>query len=282
MSGGLSAFSVYVEGLDHPEGVAVGPSGDLYAGGEAGQVYHVDRQTRKVEQLAGTGGFILGITLDADENVYACDPGRRQVVRVDARTRAVEVFCDGAPGRPLVNPNWSAFDDAGNLYLTDSGSWHGDDGCILRANRAGNAEVWSTEPSNFPNGCCLDADGSSLLVLESCTPALVRLPILPDGTAGARELVTMLPGTVPDGVSLDRAGTAYVCCYRPDRILTVSAEGEVAILADDPEGTLLSAPTNSAWMGPSADTLVCGNLGRWHLSAARLDAVGLPLRYPRG
>jgi gluconolactonase len=34
----LEAFTTLVTGLDHPEGVAWGPDGRVYAGGEAGQI----------------------------------------------------------------------------------------------------------------------------------------------------------------------------------------------------------------------------------------------------
>jgi gluconolactonase len=37
----LGEFSVAAEGLDHPEGLCVDAGGELYAGGEAGQVYRV-------------------------------------------------------------------------------------------------------------------------------------------------------------------------------------------------------------------------------------------------
>jgi gluconolactonase len=281
MSVGLEGFRVLVEGLDHPEGVAIGPSGDIYAGGEAGQVYRIDHHSLALREVASSGGFMLGVTVDGDENVYCCDIKRREVVRVDGDSGELDVYSNGMASRHMVNPNWSAFDDAGVLYVTDSGTWHGDDGCIFRVLPGGTTELWSQASTNFPNGCCLTGDGRALLVLESCTPALVRSPVLDDGSAGEREVVAMLPGTVPDGVSLDVDGTAYVCCYRPDRILTVTTYGEVATLADDPEGTLLSAPTNSVWTGPDARLFVCGNLGRWHLSAAELGASGLALRYPQ-
>ena len=47
--------SVFVEGLDHPEGIAWGLDGHAYAGGEAGQVYRIDVERREVVQFADTG-----------------------------------------------------------------------------------------------------------------------------------------------------------------------------------------------------------------------------------
>src|SRR5918911_692977 len=92
----LADLRTVAEGLDHPEGVATGPDGLLYAGGEAGQVYRIDPEARAAEQIADTGGFVLGLCHDAAGTIYACDTGR--VVRVDAGSGAVDTFCDGAGG----------------------------------------------------------------------------------------------------------------------------------------------------------------------------------------
>jgi len=43
-------FEVFATGVDHPECVAFDREGNLWAGGEAGQVYRIDRQS-KVEQI---------------------------------------------------------------------------------------------------------------------------------------------------------------------------------------------------------------------------------------
>ncbi|HVE92687.1 MAG TPA: SMP-30/gluconolactonase/LRE family protein [Actinomycetota bacterium] len=269
---------VLVEGLDHPEGVAVAGDGSLWAGGEAGQLYRIAEAS--AEQVATTGGFLLGLAVDGSGSVFACDVAARQVARIEPESGRVEVHSRGTPQRPMVNPNWPVFDGAGNLYVTDSGRWKGNDGCIFRIDASGVTTVWSEASTNFPNGACLDASGKWLLVLESLPPALVRIRISDDGTAGEREVVAELRGTVPDGVCLDEDGLAYVCCYRPDRILTVDPDGGVDVFADDPEGTILSAPTNGVFCGNDLRTLVTGNLGRWHLTACEPGPRGLPLRYP--
>ncbi|MFN2609698.1 MAG: SMP-30/gluconolactonase/LRE family protein [Actinomycetota bacterium] len=274
-------FSVLVEGLDHPEGVCVDASGRLFAGGEAGQVYRIDVDEPNVAQVASTGGFMLGLCADAGGILYCCDVGRRQMLKVDPESGSVEVYSSGTNDRKMVNPNWPAFDETGNLYVTDSGTWKGDDGCIFRIDAAGTTSVWSEASTNFPNGSCLSVDGKSLLVLESCTPGLVRIPIQQDGSAGEREVIAELPGSVPDGIALDVNGNAYVCCYRPDRIYRVSAVGEVEIVAEDAEGTLLSAPTNGVFIGDDRRRFVTGNLGRWHLSVCDWGVEGLALRYPK-
>lgn len=274
----MSQLSVLAEGLDHPEGVTVTADGDLFAGGEAGQVYGVDPETGSVVEVASTGGFLLGLCADGEGRLYCCDVKRREVLRIDPATGKAEVYSSGTAVREMVNPNWPVFDDKGNLYVTDSGTWKGNDGCIFRVDPDERTEVWTEASTNFPNGACLDLDEKSLLVLESCTPALVRIAL---DHPEKREVVAELPGTVPDGVAIDTEGNAYVCCYRPDRILRVTPAGDVVTLADDPEGTLLSAPTNGVWIGPDLRTFVTGNLGRWHLTKCDWGSTGVPLKYPR-
>ena len=276
----LDMFRTYADGLDHPEGVAVGPDGTVYAGGEAGQVYRVSADGR-VEEVANTGGFLLGLAVDADGFVYVCDTGRREVSRVDPRTGDVACYSAGAPNAPFRNPNWPVFDDAGNLYVTDSGEWDNDDGHIVVIRPGGKTEVWSRALSRFPNGACLTADGDALLVIESRAPGVSRIPILPDGSAGEPTVVCELPGSVPDGIAIDASGACYVACYRPDRIYRISPTGEIEVFAEDPQGTVLAAPTNAVFVGPQLRTLVVGSLGRWHLAACDLDQPGVALRYPR-
>ena len=277
-SRGLAPLSVLVEGLDHPECVATSPEGVLHAGGEGGQIYRVDVESRTVREVANTGGFVLGVSFDGNGRLYACDIIRNELLRIDVERGSTEVYSRGTEERRLVNPNLAAFDKSGNCYLTSSGTWHGNDGCIFRIDPSGTTTLWTDEASEFPNGCCIDGD--SLLVAESTAPAVTRFQIEPDGSAGRRQVVADLPGSVPDGVAVDVEGTIYVCCYRPDRVYTVTSSGTVSVLADDPEGTLLAAPANCAWIGAHRELFVCANLGRWHLTAGVVGAPGRPLPLP--
>ena len=40
----------FLSGLDHPEGIAWGLNGKIYAGGEAGQIYEISFQEKSMKQ----------------------------------------------------------------------------------------------------------------------------------------------------------------------------------------------------------------------------------------
>ncbi|HET7235273.1 MAG TPA: SMP-30/gluconolactonase/LRE family protein [Actinomycetota bacterium] len=270
----LDAFETLATGLDHPEGVTAGPDGTLYAGGEAGQVYRIG-EGGSVEELASTGGFLYGVTLDGDGNVYACDYGNASVARIaDGES---STYSAGTPERPMRVPNFAAFDDAGNLYVTDSGEWGDDDGLVYRVAPGGGTTVWSEAVPRFPNGCCLTAEGDALLVVESRGRAVMRVPIAEDGGAGAPELVADLTGAQPDGIAMAEDGTMFVGCYRPDRIFRLEPDGRAEVWADDPDGVVLNQPANVAFLG---ERIVVSSLGGWSLVGAPAGTRGLRLRYP--
>jgi gluconolactonase len=274
----LDDFETLATGLDHPEGVAVGPDGSLFAGGEAGQIYRVG-VGGAVDEIASTGGFIYGLVVDGSGDVFGCDFGKAAVVRVSA-TGEVATYSNGTAGRPMRVPNFAAFDDGGNLYVTDSGEWGDDDGIVYRIAPGGATEVWTEATPRFPNGCCLTAGGEALLVVESHGRAVVRVPIEDDGRAGRPEPVVDLTGSQPDGIALAEDGTMFVGCYRPDRIYRIPPGGAVEVFADDPDGVVLNQPANVAFSGPNLDRLVVSSLGGWSLVAAPAGVRGLPLRYP--
>ncbi len=272
--------SVLVDGLDHAEGIAWGLDGYAYAGGEAGQVYRIDVERQEFVQFADTGGFMLGMALDAHHNIYACDAGNKAVMKI-TQGGVVSVYSSGTEDEPFRVPNYPAFDAEGNLYVCDSGDWHADDGMVYRIKPGGEAEVWDRRPKEFPNGLCMGPGGEDVYVAMSVNPPRVdRIRIEADGSPGRIETVAEFPWTVPDGVAFDVEGNLYVSMYRPDVIYRRTPDGQIDILAEDFEGTLMAAPTNIAFCGRNRDVLLSTNLGRWHITRYDAGVAGHPLNYP--
>jgi gluconolactonase len=259
-----------VDGLDHPEGVCWDPlAGVVWAGGEAGQVYRVDLDDRTAEEVARAPGFLLGLAVDGRGRVLLCCRDARSLCVLE--DGAVTKLRDG-----FAFPNYPAFAPDGTLYVSDSGSWGANDGRVFRLSADGELETFSTALTDFPNGCAVTADGKWLWIVESHRPTVNRFDL---ETAEVEEIVR-LDGTVPDGVAFTAEGEVLISCYRPDRIVHLDAAGRAEVLAEDPQGTLLAAPTNIAFAGPNLDRLVCANLGRWHLALVESDLRGAPLHYP--
>ena len=277
----IDKISIYVEGLDHAEGIAWGMDGYIYAGSEIGQLYRINTVKPEVKVFANTGGFLLGIALDGYNNIYVCDAGHAVVQKVNTKG-LVRTYAAGCLNEPFIMPNYLVFDRQGNMYVCDSGKWKEDNGKIYKISPTGECEVWCRKLKEFPNGLCLDAEGKCLYAAMSLNPPRVsRIAINPDGSAGLVETVVDLPKTVPDGLAFDIKNNLYISCYRPDAIYRYTNKNKLEVLAEDYEGTLMSAPTNIAFCGEERNILLSTNLGRWHLTRYQLDVVGMHLNYPK-
>jgi gluconolactonase len=267
--------------FDHPEAVAWGPDGRAYAGGEAGQLYRYALDGSGIEEFARVeGGFIQGLAHDADGNTFACDAPTACVYRITPGGE-ISIYAAGNADKKMRMPNYPVFDDGGNLYVSDSGTWGARDGFIWKIAPGGDAEVWDRQANGFTNGMCLSSDGKWLYVAESSPPLISRVEIRDDGSAGRREVVIELPRQVPDGLAFDVEGSLYISLYNPNIIYRLGPDGELVTLYDDWEQLMLVAPTNIAFGGPDLKTLIIASICGWAVHTAPVRVAGLPLRYPK-
>lgn len=268
---------IFADGLDHPEGVAFHKDGSLWAGGEAGQIYRITPDGQ-VEEVANTGGFILGLAFSPGcEWLAICDLGKKCVWKLVMSSMELSLFADGADGHRFNIPNYAVFDESGHLYVTESGAFREVNGKILKFTPSGHGSIWYDEPLNFANGMALAPDGRSLLIVTSFLPGVEQIFIQEDGSAGKRRVYCTLPETVPDGLAFDAHGNLYVSCYAPNAIFRVSPERQVTTLINDWEAHTLANPTNIAFGGPDFDQIYSANLGRWHITRINASIKGLPL-----
>ncbi len=272
----IEACGILVDGtlsdprLDHPECVVVGPDGAVWCGGERGQVYRVEPDGSGFREVACTGGFSLGMAFGPDGALYVCDLQSASVLRVDVESGTFTTFATGTPERPFVTPNYPAFDAAGRLYVSDSGSADAAGPGIYRFAPDGTGELWHAGPLHFANGLALAPDGRAIYVAETFAQTITRIEIAADGSAGASSRVARVEA-LPDGIALDADGTIYVGCYEPSQVLRIDPDGAVRTLVHDPTAHTLCHPTNVALLG---DTLLTANLGRWHITSLHLERQG--------
>jgi gluconolactonase len=275
---GLEKLDFIAGGVDHAEGLTVTPDGTLYAGGEAGQVYRFEGDQAII--VADSKGFMLGLTSDAENRVYAIDNFHKCIWRYDPKTEDFSKWLTGPANKPLNIPNWGSFGPDGSYYLTDSGDWEKSDGLIWVKRRGEDIKIFHEGAKHFPNGCVVSRDGKKLYYVESIPSSICEIDINPDGTAGERRSIFNLGLLVPDGIKEADDGALIVSFYSPNLIARWSKADGFKVLASDPQAFFLAAPTNFDFMGPNRDTMVFASLARWNLSRGNLGIKGAPAHFP--
>jgi gluconolactonase len=238
----------------------------------------VDPFDGTVDVVAETGAFLLGIAFDGDGACYACDMSGR-ILRVDPRG-PVDVFAEAVEGRRLRTPNFPAFTSDGTLWFSDSGSaWNADDGALIRVPRASDPELASDEPRLFPNGIAIPSDESSLYLVESRRPGIVKFELV-DGVLGQMTEALRMHHVVPDGLAFAADGTLYISCWRPDRVYLWREGASSEVFLDDPTAEYLNTPTNLCFGGDDFRRLYFASLGGWTITQIDVPHVGQRLAHP--
>ena len=266
---------VYSAGLDHPECVAIDPDGRVWAGGEAGQIYVIDPQTRQPEVICQLKAMAAGLAFDRHGYCYVCSQDNT-IARV-CSSGEWEVFCDSVEGRPLRGPNFPAFGPDGSLYVSGSGDYPGPTGEIYRIDSTGEARVFHSGPFHYANGLAIDSSAEYLYVAQTATDDVVRIPL--EGSAGAPQQVcppgALLP--MPDGLAFDAEQNLYVTSFGASALERIRPDGQIELVARDDRGLTMNRVTNCAFGGPGLEQLFLANLGGWHISVMTPDIPGQPL-----
>lgn len=262
--------------LRHPEGVAVDGEGNIWCGGEEGEIYRIKHDGSDIELVASTGGFTLGLAFDANGNLYTCDMKHAAVFRLNTATGHLEPFAEGGADRGIRIPNFPVVDEARScLYVSDSYDMEQPGPGVWRFDlNTGEGDLWYEQPMTFANGMALSPERDFLYVAETFARRLLRVPIREDGSAGEAEVFVRSIERLPDGLAFDTEANLYVSCYEPSRVYKISPDRQICLLVDDPEAHTLCHPTNCAFRGKD---LLTSNLGRWHITRIDVGLEGLPL-----
>jgi gluconolactonase len=270
----IESFEIYVKGLDHPECCAFDHEGNLWAGGEAGQISRIDRK-RQVEEVAQLGGFCAGIAFSPDQVLFVCNPALG-IVRVERNGRHA-VFAEACAGHRIRESNFPVFERSGRLYATDSVECKGTVGRLMRFDPDGTG-IDVAGGFGYANGLALPQDEKAIYMVESDSDSIYRIELLNEGTcSGSIEVYAKNIGHLPDGLCLDAEGNLLVTSYGSNEILSVDPQGRVSLVAHDPIGVMLGNPTNVTFGGDNYDEIYVANLGRWAITRACLGRKGMPL-----
>jgi sugar lactone lactonase YvrE len=247
-----TVYSFDANSGEYLEGLAIDKVGNVYVGlAFLGQVWKFAPDgtpslfaTLDIGQSGA--GAIIGLAVDAEGDLYVCD------VSDVAETHGIwKVSRDGTPTLfaalpPQTNPfngitgfgfpNGLAFDEEGNLYVTDSYL-----AAIWKITKNGKATLWLQDPLlNLLNGFGangVEFDRGSMFISNTDLGLIVRVEKPEDRKPPRAELFVQDPTLIgADGIAFDEMHNLYVAVDRQNTLIRISPEGTLTTLATASDG----------------------------------------------
>jgi sugar lactone lactonase YvrE len=278
-----------------PEGLAIDARGRIFAAlSDTGEILRLDDHGGYTHVATvpstdlGRAGHTWGLEFDSRGYLYAayvwtskfydesdplhlaCRDSTDQytgIYRIDVDTGKVEPVLTKHDGWPGCFPDDIAVDSHGNLYVTDltlSGVWK------IMPDRT--FKLWSSQPLlQWPpdpynaivegaNDLVIDAAEQNLLVVTDGDPAIIRIPIAADGSAGTAAVVARDLSPL-DGIALDELGNIYVSEILRSEISVFSPDGAQRIVIATADTAPLVNPTSLVYRN---GVICAANLG-WNV-----------------
>ena len=251
------------------EGPACDRAGNIYAVSFArkptiGRISPDGKGEVFIEMPPGSLGN--GIRFDRKGLMYVADYTGHNILRIDPKTRKVEVFAN----EPRMNqPNDIAISSDGTLWASDP-DWKMSNGQLWRIDQ--DRRVTSLETGmGTTNGIEVSPDGRNLYVNESVQRTVWAYDIQPDKSITGKRLLLRFPDYGLDGMRCDVDGNLYITRHGKGTVAIVSPAGKLLREVD----VLGRHPTNLCFGGPDGRTCYITEAEKGRIVQFRTDRPGL-------
>ncbi len=246
------------DNLVFPEGPAWnGKDALFFSNCHGGFISRLDEKGCEVWLRAQEEPFLFtktnGMTFGKDGALYACDFGRKAILRFDVEKKTSTVYAELTDGKKLNGPNDLAFDAKGNLYFSDPGKYSRTErnGGVYRVAAGTKKLELMKDDLGFPNGLCFTKDGRTLFLAESAFERVLKIAVGEDGALGETTVFAEMPGGDPDGMAMDVEGNLWVAHFGGHAIRVYGPDGKLLEKIDVPG----KKPSNVEFAGPDMKTL---------------------------
>ena len=207
-----------------------------------------------------------GIRFDRAGTMFVADYVNHNVLRVNMKTRAVDVFAhdDG-----MTQPNDLAIGPDGTLYASDP-NWANGTGQLWRIDTRGRVTRLAADLGTT-NGIEVSPDGRTLYVNETVQRNVWAFRITDTGALADKRLVKHFDDHGFDGMRSDVEGNLYIARYGKGTVVKLSPAGEVLKEID----VLGKSPSNICFGGPDGRTAYVTEVDSMRIVSFRVDRPGL-------